>query len=122
MKDFRSFAERDAADQEGAPGSGQQAKSTIVLVDRLDVVEDGALVLVVIEGSHFLWKMVRRIVGVLVEIGRGGLDASVVHELMGDESAVPAKLTAPPSGLFLERVYYRNDRRDAPIRALTPLS
>jgi tRNA pseudouridine38-40 synthase len=120
MKDFRSFAERDA-DREAAPGSDQPAKSTVVLVDRLDVVEEGALVLVVIEGSHFLWKMVRRIVGVLVEIGRGGLDASVVHDLMRDESAVPAKLTAPPSGLFLERVYYKNDRRDAPIRAITPL-
>src|SRR4029077_4523263 len=120
MKDFRSFAERDA-EREAAPGSEPQAKSTIVLVDRLDVVEDGALVLVVIEGSHFLWKMVRRIVGVLVEIGRGGLDASVVDELMRDESAVPAKLTAPPSGLFLERVFYRNDRREGSGRATTPL-
>jgi tRNA pseudouridine38-40 synthase len=120
MKDFRSFAERDA-ERQTAPGS-EPAKSTLVLVDRLDIVEDGALVLVVIEGSHFLWKMVRRIVGVLVEIGRGGLDPGVVHELMRDESAVPAKLTAPPSGLFLERVHYKNDRRDAPIRAITPLA
>ena len=121
MKDFRSFAERDAGDDDAARDSAHQPKSTIVLVDRLEIVEEGALVLVVIEGSHFLWKMVRRIVGVLVEIGRGGLDAGVVQGLMRDESAVPAKLTAPPSGLFLERVYYRNDRRDSPVRAITPL-
>jgi len=113
MRDFESFAEK-------APRA--EPASTLVLVERLDIADDADLILVGIEGSHFLWKMVRRIVGVLVEIGRGGLDASVVDELMRDESAVPAKLTAPPSGLFLERVFYRNDRRDAPIRAITPLS
>jgi tRNA pseudouridine38-40 synthase len=122
MKDFRSFAERDATDGEDVSGSEGRSKSTVVLVDRLDVVEEDALVLVVIEGSHFLWKMVRRIVGVLVEIGRGGLDAGVVDDLMRDESKTPAALTAPPSGLFLERVYYKNDRRDVPIRAITPLA
>src|SRR5256886_601936 len=63
MKDFRSFAESD--------DDGHGEKSTRVLVDRLDIVEDDDLVLVSIEGSHFLWKMVRRVVGVLVEIGRG---------------------------------------------------
>ncbi|OLC41270.1 MAG: tRNA pseudouridine(38-40) synthase TruA [Acidobacteria bacterium 13_1_40CM_65_14] len=113
MKDFKSFADTD--------DDGEGTRSTMVLVDRLDVVEQGALVLVAIEGSHFLWKMVRRIIGVLVEIGRGGLDADVAGQLMRDESSTPAKLTAPPSGLFLDRVYYKNDRRDASIRAITPL-
>lgn len=111
MKDFTGFAEEDA-----------QRQSNVVLVDRLDIVEDGALVLVAIEGSHFLWKMVRRIVGVLVEIGRGGLDADAAAVMMRDDSSVPAKLTAPPSGLFLERVYYTNDRRESSVRAITPLA
>ena len=110
MKDFKSFADSD-----------DDARSTTVLVEHLDVVDEGALVLVAIEGSHFLWKMVRRIVGVLVEIGRGGLDADAAGRLMRDESSVPAKLTAPPSGLFLQRVYYKNDRRDASVHAITPL-
>jgi tRNA pseudouridine38-40 synthase len=65
MRDFQSFA----ADDDGE----SRERSTLVLIDRLDLVESGDLVLVVVEGSHFLWKMVRRIVGVLVEIGRGGL-------------------------------------------------
>jgi tRNA pseudouridine38-40 synthase len=42
--------------------------STLVLIDRLDIGADGDLVLVGIEGSHFLWKMVRRLVGVLAEM------------------------------------------------------
>jgi len=111
MKDFTAFAEEDA-----------QRPSNVVLVDRLDILEEGALVLVAIEGSHFLWKMVRRIVGVLVEIGRGELAAEAAAQLMRDDSSLPAKLTAPPSGLFLERVYYKNDRRGASVRAITPLA
>ena len=47
--------------------------STLVLVDQIEIVEQGDLMLVAIQGSHFLWKMVRRMVGVLVEIGRGAL-------------------------------------------------
>ena len=62
MRDFQSFAQRDQAAVDDRP-------STLVLVESLDVVEAGELVLVGVEGSHFLWKMVRRLVGVLVEIG-----------------------------------------------------
>jgi tRNA pseudouridine38-40 synthase len=116
MKDFRSFAASDE-DREGGPGE----KSTRVLVDRLEIVEHDDLVLVSIEGSHFLWKMVRRVVGVLVEIGRGGLDPQAAAAFLAESSAAPAKLTAPPSGLFLERVFYKGDRRDAGVAALTPL-
>jgi tRNA pseudouridine38-40 synthase len=112
MRDFKSFAVED--DEDGG-------KSTRVLLERVDIVEDGSLVLVVIEGSHFLWKMVRRIVGVLVEVGRGGIDPAAVAQFLVETSAAPAKLTAPASGLFLERVYYKNDRRDAIVRAATPL-
>ena len=115
MRDFRSFAETDREEP------GEPPPSTLVLVDRLDLVEDGDLVLVGIEGSHFLWKMVRRIVGVLVEIGRGGARAGRRRGAVSGRCVLrPARLTAPPSGLFLERVYYKGDRRDAPLGAATP--
>jgi len=65
--------------------------------------------------------MVRRIVGVLVEIGRGGLEPETAAQWLRDESSAPAKLTAPPSGLFLERVYYQHDTRDTGVRAITPI-
>ena len=60
-----------------------------------------------VEASHFLWKMVRRLVGTLVEVGRGNLDAAGVKALLEKKSGEPAKWTAPPSGLFLEKVIYR---------------
>jgi tRNA pseudouridine38-40 synthase len=101
MRDFKAFAAGASRDDGDEP-----PPSTLVLVDRVEIVEDGALVLVAVEGSHFLWKMVRRMVGFLVEVGRGEAPPKD-----------PARHTAPPSGLFLERVYYKGDPRDEPVRA-----
>jgi tRNA pseudouridine38-40 synthase len=104
--DFRSFSDDD-------PGE----KSTEVKVDTLALYEDGDLLIIHIEGSHFIWKMVRRVVGVLVEVGRGGMTVAEAVTLLSTESGVPARLTAPAAGLFLERVYYDGDRRDLPVQA-----
>jgi tRNA pseudouridine38-40 synthase len=108
MRDYQSFAEQDRSDD--------GARSTLVLIDRIDIVDAGSLVLVAIEGSHFLWKMVRRIVGVLVEIGKGDLEISAATRLLTSASDAPAKLTAPASGLFLEKVYYHGDERRTETR------
>jgi tRNA pseudouridine38-40 synthase len=104
--DFRSFSDDDP-----------EEKSTEVRVESLEIFEDGDLILVHIEGSHFIWKMVRRIVGVLVEVGRGGLTVPEAARMLAEHSDAPARLTAPASGLFLERVYYEGDRRDLPVQA-----
>ena len=118
MRNFESFA---AADEPDPDEPGGRSRSTLVLIDRLEIVEDGDLILIAIEGSHFLWKMVRRVVGVLVEVGRGGMDLEAAAALLTKYSDAPARLTAPASGLFLERVYYGTDPRAEAIRAATPL-
>ena len=106
LHDFQSFTDDDP-----------EEKSTHVLVDMMEIYEDGDLMLIHVEGSHFLWKMVRRLVGVLVEIGRGGLAESEAITMLTERSELPARLTAPASGLFLERVYYEGDARDAPVQS-----
>ncbi len=93
--DFSSFCENP---------EGQE--STLVVVEKSDVMEVGQEIHFRITASHFLWKMVRRLAGTLVEVGRGNLDAAGVRKLLVEKSATPAKWTAPPSGLFLERVDY----------------
>jgi tRNA pseudouridine38-40 synthase len=125
MRNFRAFTPEDPEDpgnnaaRDPTPGMG--APSTLVLLERLEIVEDGDLILIAIEGSHFLWKMVRRIVGVLVEIGRGGLEPQAAAEFLTAASTIPARLTAPPSGLFLERVLYEGDAPTgaSPLCAIT---
>jgi tRNA pseudouridine38-40 synthase len=93
--DFASFCE-NAAGQE----------STIVVVEKSDVLDWHREIHFRITASHFLWKMVRRLTGALVEVGRATLDKAGVERLLSEKSAAPAKWTAPPSGLFLEKVEY----------------
>jgi tRNA pseudouridine38-40 synthase len=108
--DFRSYAHADPADT-----------STRVEIERVQVAEAGALVLVRILGSHFLWKMVRRMVGVMAEVGRGSLQPADAERFLREPSQVPARLTAPPSGLFLERVLYEGDEPPGPLRPVLNL-
>ena len=111
MHDFRTFSDDDP-----------DHKSTQVLVESFDLHEDGDLLVVHIEASHFLWKMVRRLVGVLVEVGRGALSLDDAAALLAKPSPLPARVTAPASGLFLERVYYADDRRDLPVQAASVIT
>lgn len=108
--DFAAFCERP-----------EDQTSTIVVVERTELAEAGSLILVRFVASHFLWRMVRRLVGTLVQVGGGKLEVKDFADLIsgvvkpsGDEG--PAKWTAPPSGLFLENVLYPGD---PPLRALT---
>lgn len=100
MKDFRSFSDEAPEDT-----------STKVLVDEIRIELAGDLILIRVTGSHFIWKMVRRIAGVLVAVGTGELTVDDVRRFLQEKSVTPAKLTAPASGLFLERVYYEGDVR-----------
>jgi tRNA pseudouridine38-40 synthase len=66
--------------------------------------------------------MVRRLVGVLAEVGRGRLRQDDVKGFLRAPRTMAAELTAPPSGLFLERVFYRGDARDYPLQPVFNLS
>ena len=98
MKDFKSFSEKSDED-----------KSTIVEISNIEIKEVGDLILIRVSGSHFLWKQVRRMVGVMVEAGRGKLSVKEVESFFKKPSELVAKLTAPPSGLYLEKVCYQGD-------------
>jgi tRNA pseudouridine38-40 synthase len=110
--DFAAFCEQP-----------EEQSSTLVVVEQAQVATDGDLVLVRVAASHFLWKMVRRLVGALVAVGAGELPPAELARLLeaprsaGTARFRPAEHTAPPSGLFLERVVYDGD---APLGALAP--
>lgn len=83
--------------------------STIVVVESATVEETEDLIVIRIEASHFLWRMVRRLVGVLVKIGLGELRPGEFEALLAgrcNPKLDVASWTAPASGLFLERVRY----------------
>jgi tRNA pseudouridine38-40 synthase len=92
----------------------EDPSNALVEVSCSELSVHGNLILFRMGASHFLWKMVRRIVGILVEVGRGNLELQQLDHLTPGDVA---RWTAPPSGLFLEYVRYPGD---APVGPLTP--
>lgn len=91
--DFRAF--RTATDER---------IDTVRTILRADVAvdeRDSRLLVIEVEGDRFLHRMVRIIVGALVDVGRERLDAGAIQRALksGDRSALG--ITAPPSGLYL---------------------
>ena len=114
-QDFAAFSDDDPDE-----------KSTVVVLEGVELVEAGALVLVRVQGSHFLWKMVRRIVGVLAAVGRGEMTPEDAAQYLNPRDGAspgvtPASLTAPAAGLFLERVLYAGDAGPGPLRPVIAL-
>src|SRR5262249_11347031 len=109
--DFRSFSDDDPDET-----------STTVEVQQIRLEAIGDLVLVRMVGSHFLWTMVRRVVGVLPAVGRGEFDPETVASWLTSPSPVPAQLTAPASGLFLERVFYDPPDLGLRLAPVTPIA
>ena len=84
-------------------------ESPIVVVEDAGIETDGDLIIFRITASHFVWRMVRRIVGALVKLGLGEITEDDFTRLL--EGKTNSKLdvaawTAPASGLFLDRVIY----------------
>ena len=96
---FQSFYEVDDT----------KKQSTIISVERAEIFTDGDLICFRIGATHFLWKMVRRIVGMLAEVGRGNASVADFNRLLKFQTNAAAKTTAPPSGLFLEKILYKGD-------------
>jgi len=102
--DFVRFRAEDAS---------RPDESTIVVVEHASIEQHDDLILFRIEASHFLWRMVRRLAGTLVRLGKGGLSLDQFQALVAaeGENLKVSEWTAPASGLFLERVRYREKLR-----------
>ena len=109
--DFTAFSDKRIADDE----------SRIVVVESFDVAEFGDLIILRIAASHFLWKMVRKLVAALVEVGRGNLTPDAFAALLKPRAASFSQ-TAPPSGLFLEAVVYRDEVFDRLLLPIVPVT
>jgi tRNA pseudouridine38-40 synthase len=107
--DFTAFRAADPSKPDESP---------IVVVEDATIEVDGDLILFRITASHYLWRMVRRVVGVLAKIGKGEITIDDFERLLAgqvdpsvDPSLDVAAWTAPASGLFLESVIYHERPR-----------
>jgi tRNA pseudouridine38-40 synthase len=98
--DFACFRALDASSPD---------ESTIVEVEHAGIETEDEMIRIRIEASHFLWRMVRRIIGVVVKVGKHEITLEEFRRLIdgqSDPKADVAAWTAPASGLFLEEVRY----------------
>jgi tRNA pseudouridine38-40 synthase len=98
--DFKAFSALNGAED-------GDAADTVRDLRRLEVTARGRRIRIVAEANGFLYKMVRRLVGALVAAGEGRLSTRDIESLLASGARTARVETAPPQGLFLQRVLYR---------------
>ncbi|MFH1784154.1 MAG: tRNA pseudouridine(38-40) synthase TruA [bacterium] len=93
--DFTSFA-----------SSGSEVKDPRCKIIRIDIKKRPNIITFDIEADYFLYKMVRNIVGTLLEVGRGKIKPSSVKSILGAKDRRKAGPNIPARGLCLMSVKY----------------
>jgi tRNA pseudouridine38-40 synthase len=96
--DFAAFAAADDRDELGA------SKVRAIFCSKL--AQEGDRLVYRVTGSGFLKHMVRNLMGVLLEVGKGNVDRSALIERLQPGCTIPPGPTAPARGLFLVSVEY----------------
>ena len=86
--------------------SGSSVRDTVMTLRRLDVQREGELVEFRAEANGFLYMMVRRLVGALVDVGCGRLGVEDVEAIRESRDRCRVITVAPPQGLSLIKVIY----------------
>ena len=71
------------------------------MLHRLDVSREGPFILIDVEGSRFLYHMVRVIAGTLMEVGKGRIQPEQTGDILRKRDRRAAGPTAAPQGLTL---------------------
>lgn len=90
----------------GFSSVGKTKKSTVRTINRVDITQNDGIVKITINGSGFLYNMVRIISGTLYEIGIGKLSEDAVEKVLETKARENAGMTLPPCGLKLMEVFY----------------
>lgn len=75
-------------------------------LERISIFKREKFIITELTADSFLYRMVRNIMGTLVEVGRGRLSPDEVRDILEAKDRKFAGPTAPPQGLYLMRVEY----------------
>ncbi|MCH9630920.1 MAG: tRNA pseudouridine synthase A [Chlamydiia bacterium] len=81
---------------------------TIRTLHSIEINKDENDYLISILGDHFLYKMVRNIVGLICYVGAGKIPLQDVEHILEHKLRKNAGMTAPAKGLTLKKIYYHN--------------
>ena len=87
-------------------GAGCQALSPLKTLDKLDIVVNGDEIDFIVEARSFLYHQVRNMVGTLKMVGDGHLRPEDIKTILESKQRKEAGVTAPASGLYLNKVVY----------------
>jgi tRNA pseudouridine38-40 synthase len=86
--------------------ASEDKESTVRTINKAELVQKEGFLVIVIQGNGFLHKMVRRIVGTLIEVGRRKISCAQIAEILKSRDKSLGGPSAPPHGLFLMSVHY----------------
>jgi tRNA pseudouridine38-40 synthase len=82
---------------------------------RLDVIRRGPHIDVITESSGYLYKMVRRLAGGLMQVGSGRMTPQELFAYLEAKKSLAAVPSAPAKGLVMEKVFYRLPSNADPV-------
>ena len=86
--------------------SGRTVNDTVRTIEYCNIEADNDIVTVKIRADGFLYNMVRIIVGTLVDVSDGKIEADSALLIIDSKNRNLAGFTAPPKGLFLNKVFF----------------
>ena len=87
-------------------GNPRMKKSTVRVVDKIEITRKGSFIYFDFHGTGFLQNMVRILVGTLLEVGKGKIKPEQIPDILEAKNRQMAGPTAPPQGLCLIKVDY----------------
>ncbi len=85
---------------------GNEKKTTVRTIYKTSLIENDGIVAVELSGDGFLYNMVRIIVGTIVDVGLGKINAKDIPNIIESQERSKAGKTLPPHGLYLVEVKY----------------
>ncbi len=89
--------------------TGSSVEDTVREVFGASVEKNNELIEFSVHADGFLYNMVRIMVGTLIDIGCGRINSDAVSEIILSSDRANAGFTAPPHGLYLDKVYYAEE-------------
>lgn len=86
--------------------SGSDKQCTVRTIHYFNVERDGDIITMTVKGDGFLYNMVRIMVGTLLFVNEGKIKPEKLSEIIEGKDRTKAGKTAPPQGLYLNKVFY----------------
>ena len=86
--------------------AGRTVEDTVRTISECYVTKENDDIVLTVSANGFLYNMVRIIVGTAVEVSDKRIKVEDIPEILSSKKRELAGVTAPPQGLFLEKVHY----------------